>query len=183
MKRWLPLFALGVVALGWNSQVFAFGGEGAFYDFLRGHPEIRHDLEHNPSLVNNPEYIEAHPQFREFYRNHDEVRGELRDHASDIMRREEVDMAHPEQHEKSEQEWRAGQNQEREDGNLDTFLDSHPEVRNKLDSHPELANNPEFLRAHPGFAHFVETHPGVEQQLRSHPRKFMSNEESYDHNH
>ena len=93
MKKWL--FLLSMISLGaaWNSTAFAFGGEQAFFDFLGEHPRIRHELEANPNLVNNPAYLRDHPQFIEFFRNHDEVRRELERNAPEIMHREEIDMA------------------------------------------------------------------------------------------
>jgi hypothetical protein len=93
MKFWLLLGFIALVGFSWHSQAMAFGGESAFYDFLGDHPQIRHQLEANPNLVNDPEYIRRHPQFKEFYRNHDEVRGELARNAPEIMRREETDNA------------------------------------------------------------------------------------------
>lgn len=93
MKRWLLLAVIGSVGITWHAQAFAFGGEEAFYQFLGNHPQIRHELEANPNLANEPGYIRDHPQFIEFYRNHDEVRRELARNAPEIMRREEVDNA------------------------------------------------------------------------------------------
>jgi GrpB-like predicted nucleotidyltransferase (UPF0157 family) len=95
MNRLLLLIFVVLVGFAWNSPAYAFGGERAFYDFLRDHPEIRHELESHPDLASDPAYIRDHPQFREFFRNHDEVRGELARNAPEIMRREETDMAHP----------------------------------------------------------------------------------------
>jgi hypothetical protein len=63
------------------------------FDFLGEHPRIRHELEANPNLVNNPAYLRDHPQFIDFFRNHDEVRRELERNAPEIMHREEIDMA------------------------------------------------------------------------------------------
>jgi len=91
MKRAMLLMTALLIASAWHSSAFAFGGEEAFYQFLGDHPQIRHQLEKNPNLVNDPGYLRDHPQFREFYRNHDEVRRELARNAPDIMRREEVD--------------------------------------------------------------------------------------------
>jgi hypothetical protein len=57
------------------------------------HPQIRHELEDNPNVVNELGYLRDHPQFREFFRDHDEVRRELARNAPEIVRKEEIDNA------------------------------------------------------------------------------------------
>src|SRR5579862_3374331 len=107
MKRVVVFACLGILALALNSSAFAFEGEGAFYDFLQDHPQMKRDLEQNPNLANDPAYLESHPQFKQFYRNHGEVRDELRSNARSLMGREETDMAHPRKHEQEESRWKA----------------------------------------------------------------------------
>ena len=92
--KYAPILSIATMLFfSWHPSAFAFGGEEAFYQFLGNHPQIRHDLEANPNLVNKPGYLRDHPEFREFFRNHDEVRRELARNAPDIMRREEIDNA------------------------------------------------------------------------------------------
>jgi hypothetical protein len=93
MKPRLLLLTAALFGFAGQTPAFAFGGESAFYEFLGNHPQIRHELEVNPNLVNEPRYLRDHPQFQEFYRNHDEVRRELARNAPEIMRREEIDNA------------------------------------------------------------------------------------------
>jgi len=53
--------------------------EAASFDrFLDSHPRVAQDLRRNPSLANNGEYLEDHPELREFLRNHPGLREELR---------------------------------------------------------------------------------------------------------
>lgn len=109
MKYLFFVVAVGLATLVVSPPTFAFEGEGAYDQFLSSHPEIRRDLERNPNLVNDPAYVQAHPQFRQFYRNHGEVRGELRENPNGIMNREENDLAHPRRERLDEQRWRAEQ--------------------------------------------------------------------------
>src|SRR5580704_14722864 len=69
MKHGLLLITAALIGFAWQTPAFAFGGESAFYEFLGNHPQIRHELEVNPNLVNEPGYLRDHPQFKEFYRN------------------------------------------------------------------------------------------------------------------
>jgi hypothetical protein len=50
-----------------------------FNDFLDGHPRIAADLSTDPSLVNNPDYLEDHRELREFLRDHPAIREALRE--------------------------------------------------------------------------------------------------------
>lgn len=187
MKRKLLGVAAIVLGLGLSAPAFAqqplpqaLGGEGAFHNFLENHPRIRGDLVKNPNLVNDPQYIQAHPQFNAFYQKHPEVRTELGTNAPDYMRREQWGFKHPGQYDRSYSGWNSERRYQKEERNADTYFDSHPEIERKLEQNPALANNPEFLKRHPGFAGYEQTHPGVAQQLQKHPRKFMNNEENYD---
>jgi hypothetical protein len=113
MKCLLIFILLGSVGFVFSPPTFAFEGEGAYDQFLESHPGIKHDLQRNPNLVNDPTYLEAHPQFKQFYRNHGEVRGELRENPKGIMQREDYDVAHPRQERRDEARWRAGVARER----------------------------------------------------------------------
>lgn len=114
MKYLLFAVALGLASLVSSPPTYSFEGEGAYDQFLENHPGIKHDLERNPKLVNDPDYLEAHPQFKQFYRNHGEVRGELRENPNGIMQREDYDLAHPRQERRDEERWRTGVVRERQ---------------------------------------------------------------------
>jgi len=47
--------------------------------FLDGHPEVAEQLRKDPSLINNQEFVEKHPELREFLQNHPGVREEFRE--------------------------------------------------------------------------------------------------------
>lgn len=175
--------AIAVPAFAQQPLPEALGGAGAFHDFLASHPNIRTDLVKNPNLVNNPDFVEDHPAFKQFYSNHPEVRTEMQQNAPDFMHREEWAFRHPEQYQREQARWRSGVREQREDQNTDKFMDTHPNVDQKLEQNPGLANNPAFQKKHPGFAHFEETHPGVQQQMQRHPRKFMNGERNFERNH
>src|SRR5579872_4619431 len=114
MKYLLFTTALVFGSIVFSPPTFAFEGEGAYDQFLETHPEIKHDLQRNPNLVNDPAYLEAHPQFKQFYRHHNEVRGELRENPNGIMQREDYDLAHPRQERRAEEQWRAQVAKERQ---------------------------------------------------------------------
>jgi len=64
-------------------------GELAKFDqFLDRHPGIDTQLRKDPSLVNNEDFLEKHPELREFLKNHPAVRDELKENPRAFMRRE-----------------------------------------------------------------------------------------------
>lgn len=42
-------------------------------EFLSHHPEVRHDLNRDPNLINDPEYVKKHPGLHEFMEKHPNI--------------------------------------------------------------------------------------------------------------
>jgi GrpB-like predicted nucleotidyltransferase (UPF0157 family) len=53
------------------------GEIGSFSGFLEGHDRIADELTKNPSLANNQEYLENHPELRDYLKAHPQVHEEL----------------------------------------------------------------------------------------------------------
>ena len=66
------LASAAIACLGLGSPVFAQapGAEADFQRYIANHPELQRD----PSLMNNPSYLRAHPAFAQFLVDHPEVR-------------------------------------------------------------------------------------------------------------
>ena len=71
-----------------------FRHDKRFQEYLSHHPGVRRDLERNPDLINDPEFVKKHPEFHEFLENHRKVRNAVEDralykedHAQDKMER------------------------------------------------------------------------------------------------
>ncbi|HYL59077.1 MAG TPA: hypothetical protein VEU51_09410 [Candidatus Acidoferrales bacterium] len=52
-----------------------------FQEYLSHHPGVRRDLERNPDLINDPEFVKKHPEFHEFLERHRKVRNTVEDRA------------------------------------------------------------------------------------------------------
>src|SRR5438445_1200531 len=114
-----------------------------FDRFLDTHPEIAKQLQANPSLINNPEWVENHPDLRPFLASHPGVREEIQETPRFFMERE-----------------RRFENTENRPGNpnpditrqelanFDRFLDPHTEIAKHLKENPALVNNPECVKKH-----------------------------------
>ena len=60
-----------------------------FDRFLDGHRETAEQLRRKPALVNDPDFIDRHPELRTYFQQHPAVREELKENPNAFMREEE----------------------------------------------------------------------------------------------
>jgi hypothetical protein len=152
-----------------------------FDQFLDSHSQIAADLQKNPSLVNDPGYLNAHSQLKDFLEDHPRVREELKENPSAFMSRER----RYEQHETGSQgppapAARDNDTTRSELRSFDQFLDQDPAVAKELRSNPNLVNDPNYLSRHPKLREYLEDHPNVREELKENPSVFMSREGSFE---
>src|SRR5579864_778733 len=128
----------------------------ALDQFLDQHPELSEQLRNNPSLVNNEEFVESHPDLQSYLQQHPEVREELNQNPNAVM--------HQEQRFDRREDRDADRNRDRDRDNgitrgelssMDNFMDSHPEIAEQLRKNPSLADNKEFVEDHPALQQFL----------------------------
>jgi phage-related protein len=143
--------------------------------FLDSHPEIAEQLQKDPSLINNQQFIEKHPGLQEFLQNHPGIREEFTENPAAFMRQEQRFER------REEGGMRFGTDTTRAElANMDRFLDSHPEIAEQLQKDPSLINNQQFIANHPGLQEFLQAHPGVREEFTENPKAFMRQEERFD---
>jgi|ERR1700683_2024746 len=59
-------------------------------------------------------------------------------------------------------------------GDLDHFLQNHPQVAKRLAADPNLADDPQFLAKHPVLKKFLITHPGARDQLQPASQRYIA---------
>jgi hypothetical protein len=69
----------------------------AFDQFLDSHPEVAKDLQRDPSLVDDHQFVSSHPGLQEFLENHPNIRREIKAHPEAFMKKEQKYENH-EQH-------------------------------------------------------------------------------------
>jgi phage-related protein len=173
---------LGTLAIVAALVVAGSGGTASAYDdtsleaarrfdgFLDDHPWVARDLQRDPSLANDPGYLEDHRSLREFLEEHPTVRGELRRDPYAVLRREH-------RMEREERRDRAITREEMQ--RFDRFLHDHPAVAHDLRADPSLVNSRGYLGDHPGFRDFLRDHPAIRQELQDNPYAFMRRWERY----
>jgi GrpB-like predicted nucleotidyltransferase (UPF0157 family) len=69
----------------------------------------------------------------------------------------------------------------RELGNMDRFMDSHPEIAEQLRKNPALVNDKKFVDNHKALKTFLASHPYAAQEYKENPSAFMQQEQNYEH--
>src|SRR5258706_274755 len=149
---------------------------GTMDQFLDKNPGIDRDLRRNPSLVNNEEYLEAHPQLQAFLNQHSNVKEEIAENPRYFMERE----ARFDQQERSR-----GQNPNpdltlQKVAAMDQFLDSHQDIDKTLRRNPWLIRNAEYLKEHPELQTFLNQHPEIREESAETPKYLMQRENRFD---
>ena len=147
-----------------------------FDSFLDAHSDIDAQLRANPSLLNNAEYLEAHPQLQSFLSQHPQVQTQVGQNPSVLMEREKRFDA-------NEARRSATPNPDltrRQVGTMDQFLDKNPNIDKDLQRNPGLVNNAQYLQQHPELQAFLNQHPNVKEEISENPRYFMQRENRFD---
>jgi hypothetical protein len=143
-----------------------------FDQFLDSHQEIAQQLRHDPSLVNDRNYVQGHPELQTFLQDHPGVREEIKENPNYFMRQEN-------RYDRRE-DARDDNNRRQELARFDQFLDSHHEVSEQLRRDPSLVKNQQFVQSHPALQSYLQDHPTVREDLTRNPDAFMHQEERYD---
>jgi hypothetical protein len=154
-------------------------GEVASFDqFLDQHPEIDRQLSANPSLVNNPQYLQDHPQLQTWLNDHRNVKAEFAENPNDFMSRE---RRYDTREARRNQQGGVNYDVTRSElASFDQFLDRHPDVDRELSANPSLIDNQQYLQHHPGLQAYLSDHPNVKEEITETPSYFMKREGRYD---
>jgi phage-related protein len=147
--------------------------------FLDSHPEIAEQLQKDPSLIKNKQFVENHPALEEFLKTHPGAREEFTENPNAFMRGERRFDRHEDERDRDR---RTGDRDttRAELANTDRFLDTHPEIAEQLKKDPSLIKNKEFVEKHPSLQEFLQTHPEVREEARENPNAFVRQERRFD---
>ena len=140
--------------------------------FLNDHSWLAQQLQNDPSLANNQDFLNGNPEFAQFLSDHPSVQRGLQANAAGYIRRaQRYGQTGPEMG----SNWNSWNNQanNQEMSDFNHFLTSHPWIANKLRGNPSLANNQDFLHDNPPLPQFLNSHPFAQAQMKSDPGAFM----------
>jgi len=168
-----PVYSQNMATPDRDDQVTR-GQLAGFDNFLDNNPQIAQDLRKDPSLINNRDYVEDHPDLKGYLQQHPEVREEFSQNPRAFMHDEQRYDRREDRGDRDNDVTR------RELANMDHFLDSHPEIAEQLRRDPSLVDNQKFVSDHPALQQFLADHPGVREEFKENPNAFMRAEDRYD---
>src|ERR1700733_832011 len=172
-----------------------------FDQFLDSHREVADQLRKTPSLIDDPQYLQSHPELDAYLQDHPSVKQEISARPDTFMRQEDLYArdANLRDRDAGRQDPNAGRQdrdadrrdvaneagrQDRDGDRRDVakfyrFLDEHREIAQQVRKDPSLLENRNFVQNHPALQTYLQDNPGVRDQLRQDPNAFMRQEDAY----
>jgi hypothetical protein len=181
---------------GANASVNVSQDESKNLDqFLGSHPEITRQLQSNPALVNDPEYLRANPELRDYLQQHPQLQSALRENAAYLLHRQDQQgqsdargNAGPQDNDDRSQADNNNRDDERariqaeidrrneESARIDQFLADHPNIDKDLKSNPAWVNDDKYLKKHEELDAFLRNNPNVRDECGRNPAYFEDRE-------
>jgi hypothetical protein len=161
-----------------------------FSRFLDTHREAAEQLRRDPTLADNKEFLQSHPELKTYLSEHPAVDQALRENATTFMKEEEgfsrnsggggynARVPGPAVNPGGPDRGQPDRDQHlRQLADFNRFLDDHREIAEQVRKDPSLADNPQFVQNHPPLGNFLRDNPGVREDLRRDPNEFMRQED------
>jgi hypothetical protein len=173
-----------------NAQVNIPQDESRNLDqFLSSHPEIARQLQSNPALANDPDYLRANPEFRDYLQQHPQLQTGLRDNAAYLLHQQQQSSAQGDgrgdaggDRAQANDNANRDQDQQRldaerdrrseESARIDQFLADHPNIDKDLKAHPANVNDDGYLKKHAELQMFLRSNPDVRDECGRNPAYF-----------
>jgi hypothetical protein len=161
-----------------------------FDQFLDSHREIAGQLRQTPSLIDDPQFLEKHPELNTYLQDHPSVKQEISERPDTFMRLEDQYARDPnlrdrdaggQDRDADRRDMTNRDNDRRDVASFDRFLDQHREIAQQVRKDPSLLDNRNFVQNHPELQTYLQDNPGVRDQIRQDPNGFMRQEDAYDH--
>jgi hypothetical protein len=159
-----------------------------FDQFLDSHREIADQLRKTPSLIDDPQFLQSHPELNAYLQNHPSVKQEISQHPDTFMRLEDLyardtnlrDRDAGGQDRNADRRDMANRDDDRRDvASFGRFLDDHREIAEQVRKDPSLLDNRNFVQNHPALQTYPQDNPGVRDQIRQNPNAFMQQEDAF----
>jgi hypothetical protein len=142
-----------------------------FDRFLDSHREIADQLRRTPSLIDDPQFLESHPELSAYLQEHPGVKQEISEQPGTFMRLEDL---YARDKNLRDRDASLDRDADRRDvASFDRFLDDHREIAEQVRKDPSLLDNRTFVDDHPALQTYLQDNPGVRDQLSRDPNAFM----------
>lgn len=145
-----------------------------FDQFMDAHREIGAQVTKDPSLLDNRQYLQDHPELQTFLNNHPEIRQAVKQSPSAFMWQEHS-------YEQSEDTRTNDNDKNRADRDrFNQFLDTHREIAEQVRKNPSLVNDRTFQKNHPELEAYLRDNPQTRDEARQDPAAFMRQDDNFD---
>ena len=131
-----------------------------FTQFLLNHPGQLKQLQQNPALLNDPNFLAQHPQLQTFLNNHPGVAQQVKSNPAAFVNDTSRFIAHGREITPAQA------------GATDNFLVNHPKIAHELQQTPGLIDDKGYLAQHPQLQQFLDNHPDIRKEWTEHPVDF-----------
>ena len=131
--------------------------------YLTNHPTASQELNKDPSLINDPNWLSKHPDVQKYMSQHPNLKQSAAANPNSIVHSTErtaVERDHQQLNESNK------------------YLSEHPEIKQQLKNNPKLIDDPKYLAEHPGLDKELKEHPEIRQEAMSHPKDFKKASEA-----
>jgi hypothetical protein len=177
---------------------------GRMDQFFDDHPGIEKNLQQNPSLINNDQFLDHNRALAAFLNEHPGIREEFAENPNYFMQRENRFEDTPADRDRTDAgaaatargnarasatataPENAGQANPNPDlnpqqvGLTDQFFDDHPKIEKALEKNPSLINNDKFVDHNRDLSRFLNEHPRVREEFAENPNYFMRRENEFE---
>lgn len=130
--------------------------------FLDANDTIARELDRNPELLNDSNYVRRNTELDDWLYEHREAARIIKANPRKYARRSDTPSSRP-----------PAQPTVEEIREFDGFLEREWEIANALYGEPELINDRAFLRENPSLTLWLRDHPRMAQALRERPRDYL----------
>src|SRR5215469_2082892 len=160
---------------------------GRMDQFLDEHRDIERELQQNPALIDDSNFLAQHQDLQAFLNAHPRVRAEFDENPSYFMQRENQFEGTAADRDRARMNTNpnppTNPNPDlttREVGRMDQFLDDHSDIEKQLAKKPSLINDKGYLDHHQDLARFLDEHPQIREEFAENPQYFMQRENQFE---
>jgi hypothetical protein len=143
-----------------------------FDRFLDSHREIAEQLRKDPSLADNPQFVQNHPALQDYMRDNPGVRDQMAQNLNAFMQQEDrLDAG---------QHWNDATHQHM--ASFGEFLESHHNIRTDVTKNPSMLKNRDYVQKHPELDSYLSAHPEVRDEMMANPDSFVKGAQQFKNN-
>jgi hypothetical protein len=148
-----------------------------FNGFLQSHPETSEALRRDPSLIDNRDFVDHHPELRNYLQDHPQMAGQFRSNP-DLFMGQVVRFDRRE--DRFDEAGRIPDADRDRMARFHDFCDKHPEIAEQIRHNPALMNDRDFVDHHDALRVYFQQYPDDRDQVRRDPNAFIAAEVRFD---